>query len=118
MARPLKEIDQKTFEGLCRIHATQLEMCEVLGVNEDTINTWCKRTYKRSFSELVQAKRAAIGNVSLRRQMWDNAINNNNTVMQIWLSKQYLGHTDKVVTYDPASVPVITDSVPTVKGEE
>ena len=31
----------------------------------------------------------------LRKAMWNNAINNNNTAMQIWLSKQVLGMSDK-----------------------
>lgn len=60
----------------------------------DTLNTWCKRTYKdknghgMGFSEAFAIKRQK-GKVSLRRTQFQLA--EKNTGMAIWLGKQYLG---------------------------
>ena len=54
MARPLKELDKKQFEALCSIWCTQEEICLILNVTDKTLNKWCKRTYKVSFSEIYK----------------------------------------------------------------
>ena len=91
MARPRKEIDQKQFENLCGLQCTLEEICGWFDVCSDTLETWCKRTYKRSFSEVFAQKRG-LGKISLRRQQWRLAEKNAN--MAIWLGKQYLGQKD------------------------
>ena len=91
------EIDQKTFEGLCHIQCTQREVCDFLNVDDKTLTKWCKTTYGLPFSDVLRQKRGG-GKVSLRRTQWRNAIDLNNTTMQIWLGKQFLGQTDKVET--------------------
>lgn len=104
MARPRKEIDQKTFEALLEIQATLEEVTAVFnhildGCSEDTIERWCRRTYKdekgkgRSFADVAAEKRA-VGKISLRRAQWELA--KRNATMAIWLGKQYLGQTDDV----------------------
>lgn len=102
MGRPRKEIDQKQFENLCGIQCTQQEICDWFGVCEDTLNAWCKRTYKAGFSEVFRQKRGK-GKVSLRRSQWMMAEKSAN--MAIWLGKQYLGQKDQVETKtaDPAA---------------
>lgn len=92
MARPLKEIKQKEFEALCAIQCTQEEICSVLDCDEVTLNSWCKRTYKKGFSQVFKEKRQG-GRASLRRKQWNLA--DNNAKMAIWLGKQYLGQRDK-----------------------
>ena len=91
MARPKKEIDQKQFENLCGLQCTLEEICGWFDVCSDTLEAWCKRTYKRSFSEVFKQKRGA-GKISLRRSQWRLAEKNAN--MAIWLGKQYLGQKD------------------------
>ena len=93
MARPRKEIDKKQFENLCGLQCTLEEICGWFDVCSDTLETWCKRTYKRSFSEVFAQKRGA-GKISLRRSQWRLAEKNAN--MAIWLGKQYLGQKDQV----------------------
>ena len=93
MARPRKEIDQKQFENLCGLQCTLEEICGWVDVCSDTLETWCKRTYKRSFSEVFAQKRGA-GKISLRRSQWQLAAKN--ASMAIWLGKQYLGQRDIV----------------------
>lgn len=93
MARPRKEIDQKQFENLCGLHCTQAEICDWFEVCEDTLNSWCKRTYKEGFSEVYRKKKGK-GKISLRRSQWKLA--ENNATMAIWLGKQYLNQRDQV----------------------
>lgn len=90
--RPRADIDPKQFEKLCALQCTQEEMCGFFGVCSDTLNAWCKRTYKASFSEVFRQKRG-IGKISLRRAQFKLAENNAN--MAIWLGKQYLDQTDR-----------------------
>ena len=93
MARPRKEIDQKQFENLCGLQCTLEEICDWFGVTDKTLNSWCKRTYSKSFSEVFRQKRST-GKISLRRSQWKLAEKNAN--MAIWLGKQYLGQKDIV----------------------
>lgn len=88
MGRPYTNIDQKHFEQLCAMQCTQEEICDFFEICSDTLNSWCKRTYDKSFSEVFRQKRGK-GKVSLRRHQWKLA--EKNTSMAIWLGKQYLG---------------------------
>lgn len=93
MARPRKEIDQKQFENLCGLQCTLEEICGWFGCCTDTLESWCKRTYKQGFSEVFKQKRVG-GKISLRRSQFQLAGKNAN--MAIWLGKQYLGQTESV----------------------
>lgn len=93
MARPRKQIDQVQFEKLCGLQCTLEEICGFFGVTDKTLDGWCKRTYKASFSEVFKQKRGA-GKISLRRAQFQLAEKNAN--MAIWLGKQYLGQRDEV----------------------
>jgi hypothetical protein len=91
MARPRKEIDQKQFEELCKIQCTEEEICAVLGVTDKTLNAWCKRTYKKGFSEISAEKRKG-GRTSLRRAGFELA--KKNAAVHIFYAKNYLGMSD------------------------
>ena len=93
MARPKKEIDQKQFENLCGLQCTLEEICGWFDVCSDTLETWCKRTYNKSFSEVFAQKRGA-GKISLRRSQWRLA--EKNATMAIFLGKQFLGQRDNM----------------------
>lgn len=93
MARPRKEIDQKQFENLCGLQCTLEEICGWFDVTDKTLDSWCKRTYHASFSEVFKQKRGA-GKISLRRSQWQLAAKN--ASMAIWLGKQYLNQRDNV----------------------
>lgn len=90
--RPLKQINQIEFEKLCVLQCTQEEICGWFGVTDKTLNSWCKRTYEQSFSEIFKEKRG-VGKISLRRAQFRLAEKNAN--MAIWLGKQYLGQSDR-----------------------
>ena len=91
MARPRKEISQTEFEKLCGLQCTQQEICDWFGVTDKTLSGWCRRTYKKSFSEVFEQKRG-IGKASLRRMQWQLA--EKSAAMAIFLGKNYLGQTD------------------------
>ena len=95
MARPKKIINQEQFEKMCAIQCTLEEICDVFGVTDKTLNSWCKETYGTTFSEVFGKKRA-LGKMSLRRAQFRLA--EKNAAMAIFLGKNYLGQTDQVET--------------------
>lgn len=90
--RPRKEIGKIEFERLCAIQCTEREICGIFGVCEDTLNSWCKRTYKQTFSDVYKTY-AQDGKVSLRRMQWGLA--KKSAAMAIFLGKNYLGQSDE-----------------------
>lgn len=97
MSRPRKQIDKKDFESLLAIQCTLEEVTAFFdhkldGCSEDTIERWCKRTYKKSFAD-VSAQKRNLGKISLRRAQFELA--KKNATMSIFLGKNYLGQTDK-----------------------
>lgn len=86
-------IDKKQFENLCGLQCTLLEICDFFDVEDDTLNSWCKKTYGTTFSEVFKIKRGK-GQISLRRMQWKLA--EKNAAMAIFLGKQYLGQKDKI----------------------
>lgn len=102
--RPRKEIDKSLFEKLCGLQCTKEEIAGVVEVSEDTVERWCKRTYKATFSE-VYKKFSAKGKMSLRRLQFKLA--EKSASMAIFLGKQYLGQTDKFETTDSEAVDIL-----------
>lgn len=86
--RPRKEIAKLEFEQLCKIQCTETEICGIFGICEDTLNAWCKRTYKQTFSEVYKIY-AQDGKVSLRRMQFNLA--KKSPAMAIFLGKNQLG---------------------------
>jgi hypothetical protein len=93
VARPLKEIDKKQFENLCGLQCTKEEICAFFELTDKTLESWCKRTYNKGFSEIFREKRG-IGKISLRRAQFELA--KKNATMAIWLGKQFLNQRDQV----------------------
>lgn len=91
MARPLKQIDKREFELLCGLQCTQVEIADFFDCDVDTIQSWCKREYKLSFSEVFRRKRGK-GKISLRRKQWKLA--DTSPAMAIFLGKQILDQRD------------------------
>jgi AraC-like DNA-binding protein len=92
MGRPRKEIDEVLFKKLCGLQCTLEEIAGVFDCSPDTIERWCKRTFRKTFADLYKIH-SAKGKMSLRRYQFDLA--KKSAVMAIWLGKQYLGQTEK-----------------------
>ena len=122
MARPRTEIDKKQFENLCGLQCTKEEICAFFELTDKTLESWCKRTYEKGFSEVFREKRG-IGKISLRRSQFELAKKNAN--MAIWLGKQYLEqrdhaqievrHENNLLQAIQASEEITTDDLPEVE---
>lgn len=95
MGRPKIDIDVDQFEKLCNIQCTKEEIAGWFNCSEDTIENFCKKVYKTSFS-VVFKSHSGKGKVSLRRNQFK--LSETNVTMAIFLGKQYLGQSDKIET--------------------
>lgn len=86
MARPRKQISKDHVESLAAINCSYKEIAAVVDCNESTLT--------RRYAQVIEKGREQ-GKSSLKRVMWDLAVNKKNVTMCIWLSKQMLGYTDK-----------------------
>jgi hypothetical protein len=93
--RPQKEINMEQVAVLAQIHCTDEEIAAVMDVSVRTI---LRRKKRADFQEFIATGRAK-GRASLRRLMWETAKGDSKSAgtMQIWLSKNILGYTDKVL---------------------
>lgn len=80
--RPKKEIDEDMVYKLAQTLLPIESIATILGCGKDLL-------YQR-FSDTLQKGREERKS-SLVQHMWKNAMEHNNTTMQIWLSKQHLG---------------------------
>ena len=101
MARPRKVIDVDQFKKLCEIQCTLEEIAGFFDCSEDTIENWCKRELKRSFSDAYKDY-SAFGKISLRRAQFRLA--EKSYGMAIWLGKQYLGQRESVEFEDKEGI--------------
>tara|TARA_R100000789_G_C2989937_1_gene145820 strand:+ start:681 stop:992 length:312 start_codon:yes stop_codon:yes gene_type:complete len=86
MARPKKyNIDVEQVEKLASFGCSNTEIASFFGCSKDLIS--------KSYSTNI-AKGKDKGKIRLRQLLWKSA-ERGNVAMQIWLSKQYLGMTDK-----------------------
>ena len=106
IGRPKKELDKDIIAKLSQIGCTQEEIGSVIGISA--------RQLQRRYADLV-ADNKNKGKASLRKKMWDKAVKKDNTHMQIWLSKNYLGMKDRTQTESIVEpLPLIIDA----KAEE
>ena len=99
--RPRIFIDPKIIANLAQIGCTQEEIGSVVGISA--------RTLQRNYADIIWANREK-GKASLRKKMWDKALTKDNTKMQVWLSKNYLGMKDRTVTENITEpLPLIID---------
>lgn len=92
--RPETPISIQEFKSLCKIQSTLSEIASYFDCDEKTIERWCEKQFNEGFVD-VYKRFEGVGRVSLRRAQFRKAIEENNTVMQIWLGKQRLGQRDK-----------------------
>lgn len=95
MSRSKIYIDREKFEGLLSLQCTKDDIAGFFHCSIDTIERYCARTYRKTFSE-VSEEYKAIGRISLRRTQF--AMAKTNPQMAIHLGKQYLGQADKAET--------------------
>lgn len=89
--RPKKEIRKVDFEKLCALQCTQQEICDFFECDHKTLTRWCKREYKKEYSQVYSEKKVG-GKVSLRRLQFRLA--EKSAAMAIFLGKNILGQSD------------------------
>ena len=94
---PSKPITDQMFDqivSMIRIHCTQNEICNIIGMSATTLN---RRLTERVYDnfEVLYKKHNDEGKASIRRMQWQ-AAEKGNSAMLVWLGKQYLSQTDKV----------------------
>ena len=65
------------------------------GYSLDQIRKRCRKELRLQFTDFVVLSEEA-SKTQLKNAMWEKAINDGNVAMQIWLSKNILGYSDKV----------------------
>ena len=93
MARPKLKFDVEQIKQLAAINCTNEEIAAVLGCSRDTI--------EKRFSAIIKAGKGT-GRMSLKRRMWKSAMDGS-VPMQIFLSKQMCGYSDKIEHVQDAS---------------
>ena len=86
VGRPKAEVDVEILKNLASIGCPTYEIASVMNVSA--------RTLKRNFAEIIEQYKQK-GKSSLRKKMYDKAVKKDNTMMQIFLSKNMLGMSDK-----------------------
>ena len=104
--RPRIVVDIEILKNLASIGCPDYEIASVLNISAKTL--------KRNYADIVEQFKEK-GKASLRKKMWDKAVKKDNTHMQIWLSKNYLGMKDRTQTESIVEpLPLIIDA----KAEE
>ena len=99
--RPTKPIDYPKLDAMCAIHCTGEECASILSVSYEHLNNQLKRDGHSGFLEYFRIKGSS-GKMSLRRKQHEQAMSGN-SVMLIWLGKQWLGQSDKQVIDNTSS---------------
>ena len=104
--RPKIVVDIEILKNLASIGCPDYEIASVLNISAKTL--------KRNYADIIEQFKEK-GKASLRKKMWDKAVKKDNTHMQIWLSKNYLGMKDRTQTESIVeTLPLIIDA----KAEE
>ena len=100
--RPKIVVDIEILKNLASIGCPDYEIASVLNISAKTL--------KRNYADIVEQFKEK-GKASLRKKMWDKAVKKDNTHMQIWLSKNYLGMKDRTQTESIVEpLPLIIDA--------
>lgn len=91
--RPKKEISKEQFEKLCGLQCTKDEIAGFFNCSPDTIERYCKSTYKDNFAA-VYKEYSSQGKISLRRYQFKLA--EKSAAMAIFLGKNMLGQKDRI----------------------
>lgn len=114
--RPRHPLDWKEAERLAGINCTAQEMGTWFGLDDETISRKCLEENGLTFAEWYK-KHSNDGKRSLRRRMFTAALEEGNTTMMIWLSKQHLDMKDKIESNNDISFKK-TPTIKVIFGDE
>lgn len=93
MARPKANIDWEVVDQYLQAHCEGTGIAGILGISADTLYRSCQEVHNIGFAE-YSAQKKGEGKEMLRDKMFKMALGGDKTML-VWLSKQYLGMTDK-----------------------
>jgi hypothetical protein len=91
--RPKAIIDWNKVDKMLQAHCDGVGIAGLLGIHPNVLYKACEEEKKCNFSEYRQLKQSE-GKELLRQTMFSNAMKGDKA-LQIWLSKQYLGMSEK-----------------------
>ncbi len=91
--RPKASIDWDIVDKYLQAHCDGAAIAGLFGIHPNTLYLACEEKYKINFSE-YSAKKRGEGKEMLRAKMFEQAMAGDKTML-IWLSKQYLGMSEK-----------------------
>ena len=91
--RPKANIDWDMVDKYLQSHCDGAGIAGLFGIHPNTLYEECKRLKKCNFSE-YSAQKKSEGKELLRAKMFEQALGGDKS-LQIFLSKQYLGMSDK-----------------------
>lgn len=95
-----KQIDKDEFEKLCALHCTMEEIASFFKMSTETLSFRVKDMYDgRTFGEVYKEFKQH-GKISLRRAMYMRAVKDKSDKMLVWISKNWLGWSDKTVNFE------------------
>lgn len=97
--RPKSDQDFEDFESLAAMQCTLTEICGFFKITMETLIQRIRDRYPDDDFSAKYHEFRAEGKASLRRVMWDKAMRGDG-MTQRWLSRQYLGMSDKVEVDD------------------
>ena len=103
--RPKAKIDWKMVDKYLQAQCSGVGIASLLGIAYVTLARACEAEHNVNFEEYSQAKKGE-GKELLRATMFKNAMGGDKA-LQIWLSKQYLGMSEKQDTAHNGAVPVV-----------
>lgn len=81
----ITEEQELQIKKMAEIHCTRKEISYIMGISMDMLRKYA--------DDLIEEGRA-VGKTRLRRAQWQNALEEKNVTMQIWLGKNLLGQSD------------------------
>lgn len=102
--RPKKPIDYEKLKKMCAIHCTGDECAALLDVSYEHLNNSLIADGHGGFLDFFK-KHSAGGKMSLRRKQFEKA-HEGSIPMLIWLGKQYLGQSDKIIDESADDKPI------------
>jgi hypothetical protein len=106
MARPKTDIDFVKVNEYLQAQCSGTSIAGILGVCPETLYSAIEEKYKVGFS-VYSAQKKSEGKEILKKTLWDTATVKGNVVMQIWLSKQYLGMSESLEKLSDEAIELI-----------
>ena len=86
------EMDKNMFEVYCQLACSEQDICDLFGgVDHDTLDEWCRKTYGMAFEQIYRKKVSPV-KLALRKNQL--LLSKTSSMMAIFLGKNMLGQSD------------------------